>query len=162
MVAAVRESMTDLAPWMPWCHPAYGSVDGAAWIASACAVREAEVEYNFAIVDENDGYLGTCGINQVHRMNRFGNMGYWVRSSCTGRGIAPAAVSLLVAWAFENTSLNRLEVVVAVGNIRSQRVAEKAGATRDAVLKKRLVLQERSTDAVLYSFVRPDAPSGTP
>ena len=77
-------------------------------------------------------------------MDQFANLGYWVRTSCAGWRVAPTAVRQFVAWTFANTSLNRLEIVVAVGNARSQRVAEKVGAHRDAVLKKRLIVGGRS------------------
>jgi RimJ/RimL family protein N-acetyltransferase len=73
----------------------------------------------------------------ISRMTGVANLGYWVRSSLAGRGIAPAAVLQLVSWAFQHTALHRLEIVVAVGNRRSQHVAEKVGAHRDAVLRKR-------------------------
>jgi RimJ/RimL family protein N-acetyltransferase len=88
-------------------------------------------------------------------MNRFANLGYWVRSSAAGRGVAPAAVRQVAAYAFRETDLNRLEIVIAVGNSRSQRVAEKVGATREGVLRSRLVLPSGPSDAVMYSLVRP-------
>jgi len=62
----------------------------------------------------------------------------------------------LVPWIFANTGLHRLEIVAGIGNLRSQRVAEKAGAHRDAVLRKRTLFNGYPTDAVLYSILRPD------
>jgi len=56
----------------------------------------------------------------------------------------------------ENTNLNRLEIVAAVANPRSQRVAEKVGAQRDAVLRKRTLAAGIPSDALLYSIIRPD------
>jgi RimJ/RimL family protein N-acetyltransferase len=41
------------------------------------------------------------------------------------------------------------------GTAISQRVAEKVGARRDAVLAKRLVVGDVVHDAVLFSLVRP-------
>ena len=73
-------------------------------------------------------YLGGCGLNQIDHANGRANLGYWVRSSAVGRGVATAAVQLVRQWGFEQTSLLRLEVVIAVGNLASHRVAEKAGA----------------------------------
>src|SRR6185295_8307844 len=101
-------------------------------------------------------YAGGCGINHINEVDRFANLGYWVRTSLAGRGFAPAAVLQLISWTFANTILNRLEIVVAVDNVRSQRVAEKVGAQRDGVLRKRVVVRGVSSDAVMYSVVRPD------
>jgi RimJ/RimL family protein N-acetyltransferase len=64
-------------------------------------------------------------------------------------------VRQLADFAFRTTDLVRLEIVCAVGNERSQRVAERAGAVREGVLRRRLVLHGEAVDAVMYSLVRP-------
>ena len=46
-------------------------------------------------------------------------------------------------------------VVFAVSNLPSQRVAEKAGAVREGVLRRRLLLHGVSHDAVMFSLTRP-------
>jgi RimJ/RimL family protein N-acetyltransferase len=111
--------------------------------------------YDFAVVDEHGRFCGGCGINQINKLQRVANVGYWVRSSRSGQGIAVQAVQATVAWAFGNTNLNRLELVVATANVRSHRVAVKAGATLDALLRQRVVVDGVASDATLYSFVRP-------
>ena len=73
-----------------------------------------------------------------------------------GRGIATQAARLVARFGFEQLGLQRIEIVAAVGNIASQRVAEKAGATREAVLRKRLLINGESQDAVLFSLVAED------
>ncbi len=151
---AVRESVDDVYPWLPWCHAQYSLVDAVEWI-QALARRKAEgTEYGFAIVSPEGRYLGGCGINQINRLHRFGNVGYWVRSSETGRGVASSAVRQLADFAFRTTDLVRLEIVCAVGNQRSQRVAERAGAVREGVLRDRLMLHGEAVDAVMYSVAR--------
>ncbi len=156
VTAAARESTADVLPWMPWCHAYYSTADAMDWIRASRDAHASGVMYDFAIVDSLGNYAGGCGINQISRMTGVANLGYWVRSSLAGRGIAPAAVLRLVPWVFENTTLNRLEIVAAIGNHRSQRVAEKVGAHRDAVLRKRTLVNGLPSDAVLYSILRPD------
>lgn len=156
MTLAALESVAEVAPWMPWCHPSYSPADAAAWIQMTLDGRREGTMYDFAIVDDAGQYLGACGINQINHAMGIANLGYWVRSSATGRGIAPAAVRQLIPWVFQNTSLHRLEIVTAIDNVRSQRVAEKVGAHRDAVLKKRILLRGQPHDAVLFSVLRPD------
>jgi len=156
MCVAVRESVSEVSTWMPWCHSEYSLADAAAWVR---ATRDGHADgsmYDFAIIDASGIYAGGCGVNHINRLDRFANLGYWVRTSLAGRGIAPAAVLQLISWTFANTVLNRLEIVAAVSNVRSQRVAEKVGAHRDAVLKKRVIVGGLPSDAVLYSVVRRD------
>jgi RimJ/RimL family protein N-acetyltransferase len=155
MHAAALESVAEVYPWMAWCHERYSLDEARQWIAVQEEVAKQGMAYEFAILDEAGRFLGGCGINQISKANRFANLGYWVRTSAMGRGVAPAAARLVAEYAFRGTDLIRLEVVCAVGNARSQRVAEKIGAVREGVLHSRLLLPTGASDAVMYSLVRP-------
>jgi ribosomal-protein-serine acetyltransferase len=80
------------------------------------------------------------------------NLGYWVRTSRTGQGIASRAVRLMAKFAFQNLGLTRAEILIAAGNLGSQRAAQKAGAHFEGTLKKPLIVRAEVHDAVLYSF----------
>lgn len=154
MHAAVRESLAELIPWMPWCHPEYSAQEARSWLRVQVQAFNERKWFEFAIVDPDGRYLGQCGLNQFDELNRRCNLGYWVRSSATRRGVATRAVSLLRDWAFAHTNLVRVEIVIAAVNHASVRVAEKAGAVREGVLRHRLFLHGASIDAVMFSFVR--------
>jgi ribosomal-protein-serine acetyltransferase len=153
LVAAARESTADVFPWLPWCHPEYSLAEARLWIEAQIQAREQRLAFEF-VITEGDRFAGGCGLNQINPLYQVANLGYWVRSSSAGRGVAPAAVGAVARWAFANTELQRIEILVAVGNRRSQRVAEKAGAQREGMLRSRLLLHARSHDAVVYSLVR--------
>ena len=103
---------------------------------------EKGTEYEFAIIDAKDGsFLGGCGLNQINYKKRIANLGYWVRTSRTKRGVASAAVRLLAQFGLGKLKLNRIEIMAAVGNKASQRVAEKVGARREGILRKRIVVR---------------------
>lgn len=154
VVDAVLESRTDLQPWMPWCHPAYSLNDSRSWLDAQVPAFQAGTAFEFAIVSADGAYVGGCGLNQIDRINRRANLGYWVRSTATRQGVATAAVRALRDWAFEATDLVRLEIVVASGNAASHRVAEKAGAAREGSLIRRLVLHGALVDATMFSLTR--------
>jgi RimJ/RimL family protein N-acetyltransferase len=154
IVAAVRESLEDLLPWMSWATREYGEPDAARWLELQRQARESGTEFGFLVTGDRGRLLGTCGINQLNPVHQFANLGYWVRSSESGRGIAVVAVRLVRDWVFANTGLRRLEIVVARGNRRSERVAEKAGAHREGVLRSRLLIGGDYHDATMYSLVR--------
>jgi len=153
---AARESIGDVYAWLPWCHSSYTLEEARDWTKTRPRLFDEGAEYNFVIVDAERRFLGGCGLNQINRVHRFANLGYWVRSSAAGQGVAPTAVRRLAAFAFGSTDLVRLEIVCAVGNVRSQRAAEKGGATREGMLRQRLLIHGRRHDAVMYSIVRPE------
>lgn len=157
LTAAVRESLDDLAPWMDWARPGYDVEEAWTWIGVQAAHRERRTGFEFLIVDGDGGILGACGINRISEPPyRYANLGYWVRSSASGRGVAPEAARLLAEWAWASTDLVRLEIVVAVGNERSLKVALKVGARWEGVLRSRLWTGGVAQDAVMHSLIRPE------
>jgi RimJ/RimL family protein N-acetyltransferase len=152
--SAVEESAAEVGQWMGWCHPQYSLDDARQWIVTQQEFARQGLAYEFAIRGETGNFLGGCGVNQVNKANLFGNLGYWVRTSAMGRGVAPAAARLVADHVFRETDLIRLDIVCALGNVRSQRVAEKVGAVPEGVLRKRLLIPSGPSDAVMFSLVR--------
>ncbi len=154
---AVRESVADIAPWLSWCHPGYTTAEAEARIREDVAGWEAGTVYAFALVDAADGrFLGSGTLNHVNRLHRFANLAYWVRSGSAGKGVATAATLLLAWFGFVEVGLARVEIVVDVNNRASLRVAEKAGAHREGVLRNRLAHGPLVEHAVMFALVPED------
>jgi ribosomal-protein-serine acetyltransferase len=153
---AVLESKAELSLWMPWCHPAYAKCDAESWVESRAAAWERNEEWSFLIVDTHDRVLGGAGLHRLDLRNGVGELGYWVRTSATRQGVATSATRLMARWAFAEQGLRRLEILAAVGNAFSQRVALKAGFVREAILRERVVLQDRPHDCALFSLLQTD------
>ncbi len=152
---AALESVETVHPWLEWCHPGYAYEEARIWVERQIVAFRNQSEYQFAIFSSEGRFLGGCGLNALDGVHRRANLGYWVRRSAAGRGVATAAIPRLVRWAFTNTKLNRLEVVVATGNAASLRAAEKAGALPEGILRSRLMLHGAPHDAAMFSFIRP-------
>jgi ribosomal-protein-serine acetyltransferase len=153
--AAVRESLDEVVPWMAWCHYDYTRVETGEWVRATEQAWANDTEYPFAIFDRVDGaLLGTCGINAIDRLNRWANLGYWVRTRATRRGVATRAARLVADFGFRELGLDRIEILAATGNTASRTVAERVGATSEGVLRRRLRVDETSHDAVVFSLIR--------
>jgi len=154
---AARESVTEMSLWMPWCHADYSIEESRAWVESRAEAWEKGTEYDFVITDARDGFfLGGCSLNHINHNSRIANIGYWVRTSWTKRGVASAAVRLLMQFGLGKLKLNRVEIMAAVGNKASQRVAEKVGARREGILRNRMVVHDRVYDMVMFSLIPED------
>ncbi|HEM62073.1 MAG TPA: N-acetyltransferase [Chloroflexi bacterium] len=157
VLEAVQESRADVAPWLPDLGTTLSISDVSAYIDLQPEAWASAEAYNFAIRDHHtDALLGGCGLTQINRRHSFANMYYWVRTGQTKRGIATRAVGLLARFGLESLGLQRIEIVVPLGNTASIRVAEKAGALREGVLRSRVMLHGVMHDALLFSFVQPD------
>ncbi|BET65480.1 GNAT family N-acetyltransferase [Opitutales bacterium ASA1] len=157
MAEAAAESRDRLSPWLPWCTPQYGPAHAAEFAGSRPEAWVDATEYAFAIfADAPERFVGVCGLNELRPLHHTANLGYWVRSSATGRGYAPAAARLLARFGLLHLPLRRIEIVVAVDNRASCRAAIKSGARHEGTLRNRLYLHGRSHDAEVYSFVPTD------
>ncbi|MBU1698888.1 MAG: GNAT family N-acetyltransferase [Candidatus Eisenbacteria bacterium] len=156
MYEAARESELQVYPWLPWCHPGYSLAEAENWAAFQALAFGQGREYEFVITDGTGRFLGGCGLNHINVADRCANLGYWVRTQETGREVALKAVRRVVEFAFTRTNLERLEIVCAVENRASRRVAEKSGAVREGVARGRIFLHGQVLDAVVYSILRSD------
>ena len=157
---AVRESLPELLPWMPWAHPDYSLEESKTWIELCAGTWAKGKEYNFLIFDANDGsLLGSCGLNKVRRRAGFANLGYWVRSKNTRKGVATAAALLVARFGFDELGLNRIEIGAATGNMASIRVAEKVGAKRQKIQKRKLIFRDKVYDRQVFSLTPQDLES---
>lgn len=153
---AMRESIAEVSRYVGWCSPSYTRDDAAQWVKTRAAAWKSKNEYSFLIEDGSGRMLGACGLNRMEPISGTANLGYWVRTSATGQGVCTAAVAQLRKFAFEEAGLFRLEIIAAIENVASQRVAEKSGAVREAVLRQRLLVGGVRHDAILYSILSSD------
>jgi ribosomal-protein-serine acetyltransferase len=157
LFAAVRESVAEISPWLPWCHPAFSKDEFAGFVEVSLKGWADGSQYHFGIFEAQTGAaLGGIGLNHIARSNRLANMGYWVRTAATGRGVASEAVNLVAAYGFRDLGLSRIEIAAIPRNTASRRVAVRAGAKFEAVVRNRLVMHGRAHDAALYSLVPND------
>lgn len=154
--ASIRESIEPLARWMDWCHAGYGREDSDLWIASTVDAWNGGRAYEFLAFERSGRHVGAVGLNQFNRENNGANLGYWVRRSSQRQGFAVEAVRRIARFAFEEAGFQRVEIVAAVDNVASRRVAERAGATLEGVARNRLLLHGVPIAAAVHSFVPGD------
>ena len=70
--------------------------------------------------------------------------------------MATEATILLATFGFKELGLRRIEIVTDIENKASRRVAEKAGAQFEGILRKRLKFGDRNIDAAMYSLIPED------
>ena len=154
---AVLVSIPELRPWMEWANEDYSIEVPIAFIEALPESWENDSNYQFTIFDSVTGLvLGGGGLNQINRYYRMANLGYWIRSDRTKEGIATEATRLIAQFGFEQLGLLRIEIVTGVENLASRKVAEKAGATFEAILRKRIRKGKINIDAAMYSLLPED------
>jgi RimJ/RimL family protein N-acetyltransferase len=154
LAAAARESAESVGSWLPWCHASYSEAEADSWIAHCAEGWRSGEHFAFAAFDASTAqFLGAAGLNQRNRAHNFMNLGYWVRTSQQGNGVAVRTARLVAAFGFAQVGLTRIEIVAALNNRASRRVAKKSGAAFEAVARNRLVDRGNPIDGAVYALV---------
>ena len=146
---AVYEACQDaeIQHWIPLIPRPYRREDALAFVRGELELGP----HSYAIV-EGERVVGSIGMG-VNR-NRTGHVGYWCAREARGRGVVTRALRLLSRYGFEELGLLRMELVTDPDNVASQRVAEKVGYRREAVLRSHLDHPDgRRRDSVLFSLL---------
>ncbi|MCU6708796.1 GNAT family N-acetyltransferase [Paenibacillus sp. J5C_2022] len=143
---AVRESIEELRPWMPWAESVPTPEESEAELRGAIIRYLERTDLRLLLIDKASGKL--VGSSGLHRMNWSAGafeIGYWLRTSCTGQGYMHEAVQAITEWTVAELGANRIEIRCDSRNTASKRVAERAGYTLEGILRQ----QERAVDGTL-------------
>ncbi|MGD2043233.1 MAG: GNAT family protein [Acidimicrobiia bacterium] len=152
---AIRESLADLNQWLPWARLDYTTADTTAFIRESIQAwkEERAWDYSIRMVDDPKRHVGNISFWTVSKLGKIAEIGYWVRSLETSRGICTEAVALLLEEAFNSLGYHKVVLRIAVGNDASDRVAEKLGFTREGVLREELLIRGNWVDHSLWSLL---------
>lgn len=100
-----------------------------------------------------DGKLaGVIGYHQVNWQHKWTSIGYWLGNDFVGKGLVTNSMRAFIDFAFEYLKLNRIEVRVAVGNIRSRTIPKVLGFNEEGRLRDAEWLYDHYVDQVVYGL----------
>jgi ribosomal-protein-alanine N-acetyltransferase len=113
----------------------------------------ADGTHPFAILDDG-AIAGTINVFHIMRESlQSCTIGYWIDQARNGRGLATGAVEDVVAHAFGELELHRVEAATLLDNVASQRVLEKAAFERIGIARRFLRINDDWRDFVLFQRV---------
>lgn len=153
MLEAIIESKEELAEFLVWVPYALTEAESIANMEQAISnFDNFEQELRYSIIDKsNDKLVGAIGIIIKDKLIPYFEIGYWVRSSCTGKGYVTEAVQLIEQYCFSELKAKRVEIQLAELNYKSKAVAERCGYLLEGHLKNAFMLPDgRVCDRLIY------------
>ena len=143
-----REVWLNLRDRFP--HP-YTLADAEAYLQRVVGTT---TETSFAL-DVAGGAVGGISLMLGHDIERgSAEVGYWLGPEYWGRGIMTAAVRAVVEYGLDRLGLIRIFAVPLVRNPASFHVLEKAGFTREGLMRRSAIKDGVIEDQFLYAIVR--------
>jgi len=134
--AAIQASWPELSTWMPWAKALPSLEESRSHARGAVWKWERRSEFDFSIRLRIGGRLiGKCSLHTLETLTGRAEIGYWLDSRLTGRGLMTEAIARLIIWG-EELGFGRLEIRCDARNIASQNVARRLGFEREGCLRR--------------------------
>jgi len=152
LVAACQDP--EISRWTRVPYP-YGPSDARAYLLQRHDALQAGMAAPFAIVSaaDLDHLLGSISLLRFSWRDARAEVGYWLALEARGQGHVSRAVRLITDWGFQRLGLERIDLQAACENPASQRVAERCGFTREAVLRSYLRGRDGRQDMVMFGLL---------
>jgi RimJ/RimL family protein N-acetyltransferase len=141
----------EIARWTRVPSP-YGETDGRAFLLQRYDAIHAGIAAPFAITLAADDreLLGSVALMRLNWRHRRAEVGYWLAADARGEGHATRAVRLICDWGARALGLERIDLLAGTANGASQAVAERAGFTREGVLRSYMNAKQGRLDMVAF------------
>jgi ribosomal-protein-serine acetyltransferase len=150
LYAAVSESVQTVGQWTSWCHVGYSKPENFSRISYFQSTWQSQEAFEFAVLDYAGAFVGGVGLSDYDRVRRSATLGYWTRQSRQRDGIAREAVTRVLRFGFEALRLSRIKVIIAVANLASRKVTERAGGCFTCVIPDFLAIGNAIYSAAVY------------
>jgi RimJ/RimL family protein N-acetyltransferase len=148
---------SDIAWFVVGMPSPYTEADAQQFLARVEDGWESGTNAVFVIEGAADGdALGLVELHLASHDRAVGIIGYWLSAEARGRGAATIGVQLVSRWAFRELGVQRLQLTTAPDNAASQRVAERAGFTREGLLRGWTPTKDGRRDSVMFSLLPGD------
>ncbi len=154
--SAILESQQELEQYLGWVSEALNNP--MANLQKAIENHENFTgELRYFIIDRvSSNIVGTIGLIIRDPEVPFFEIGYWVRTSQSGKGYVTEAVNLLQTYAFEEFHAKRLEIRMAGSNTKSRAVAQRCGFVFEAkLINERRLPDGALSDTLVYAKYAP-------
>lgn len=153
--ATAIQNRDHLQPFMRWMKPDFSLDSSKEFITRSSVGSEERKSLGFGIFRDNK-LIGTIGFVYFDWEARKTEIGYWLIKSEEGKGVVFAACKTLIRYAFDELGLKRVEIRCAVENLRSARVPERLGFTKEGVLRQAEILHGKLHDFNIYGLLAED------
>lgn len=154
----IRANREHLCRWMPVFENVHSLEDQRQGLEGLAALHS-EGDILGGAIEYLGQLAGGASINGLNADNRSAMLGYWIAEGLQGRGIATRVCRALVARAFDEKAINRVEIRTMAENAKSRAVAERLGFTLEGVRPQSFRCGGRLHDLAVYSLIAADCTS---
>jgi len=151
----IEQSRDYIQEWLPWLQQIQSPNDSLHFILNEQDELKKKERIILGIFIQ-ETCSGLLGFHQIDQVNKIGYLGYLMGEAYTGRGIVTAALRTLIKYAFEDLSLNRIDMRIASENNASIKVAKRLHFKKEGRLRQAEWLRTHYVDHLVFSMLKSD------
>lgn len=113
-----------------------------------------DTNVNYAIVDDNDEYMGTISLKNIDLENRKAEYAICIRNCAMGKGFSRMATDEILRIAFDELDLNKVYLYVSKDNIRANKFYQKYNFILEGEFKEDLFIKGEYKDINWYRVLK--------
>jgi len=149
---AIVESREEFLPWLPFAREEPAVEKSEQWASQQHAKFIRGEAFGMLVFDRfTHELVGSSGFAQANFATGECEIGYWIRTSRSGRGLMSEAVLTLSDFCLYQADMNRVEIRTDPANLKSIAVAERAGFNCESRLTQNALTPDGNPrDTLIY------------
>ena len=141
-----------LRQWLSWLNTTQ-TIDDTRHFIRQTQARVRDRQGFAAAIIYNGKIVGVAGLNDINWSDRKSSIGYWVAQNQQGKGLITTACQAILHHAFTHLELNRIAILCATGNHRSQAIAKRLGFAHEGTLHDAQWIYNHFVDHEIYALL---------
>lgn len=100
--------------------------------------------------------IGSAGLMRIDQQNARAEIGFWLDADWEGQGLMSQSLRALIAKAFTDLSLQRLDMRVIAQNQRAIQLTAALNFRQEGILRRAIQLNDTFHDLILFGLLRTD------
>jgi ribosomal-protein-serine acetyltransferase len=152
-VALVKKDYNYLSEWLEWPTVCVTKEDFGKFFADSISSYESDKTFHGAIRYKGT-IAGLAGYNTIDFRLKRVEIGYWLGQDFQGKGIITKVCKHLINYAFEELKMQKVQISIATGNLKSRAVCERLGMKLEGIVTNEEKVGDRILDHAIYGIHR--------
>jgi ribosomal-protein-serine acetyltransferase len=149
---AINRDRDYLREWLPFVDITQKVEDTESFIHSVTS--EANKKDEIYTIWYNEAFAGLIGFKDTDHVNRKTEVGYWLKKNMQGKRIVTSCVEKLLRYAFLKLRMHRVQIKVAMQNIRSESIPKRLGFKLEGVEREGELHGKEYRSLKVYSLLK--------
>lgn len=149
----IEANRTHLSQWLSLL-PTTQTVDDTRHFIGLTQERARNNQGFAAAICYHNAIVGVIGLHDVRWEDRCSSIGYWLAKPYQGKGLMTTSCQAVIHYGFTQLNLNRLSILCASENVRSQAIPERLGFHYEGTLRDAQWLYTRFVDHKIYAMLK--------